>query len=93
VYLQHVYGTYYTSDTISISASSYIYGTESNCNAVITSVSSTANNISEEELEYWTPITYYDYEYEKNEYNKTVRLIDSSQADKAVENVRVLLEQ
>ena len=93
VYLQHVYGSYYTNDTLSISASSYIYGTESNCNAAVTAVSPIANNISEEELIYWTPITYHDYEQEKNEYNKTVRLIDSTQSDKAVENVRVLLEQ
>lgn len=93
LYLQHVYGSFYTSDTVTISANSFIYGTESNCNAVVTAVTAIANNISEEELVYWKPITYYDYEAEKNEYNKTVRLIDSKQIDKAVDNVRVLLEK
>jgi hypothetical protein len=94
VYLQHVYGSYFTNIDLPISASSYIYGTESNCNTVITADPiAISNNISEEELVYWKPITYHDYESEKNEYNKTVRLIDSSQSDKAVENVRVLLEQ
>lgn len=95
VLLQHVYGSYFTSETVQIdpeSHISYIYGTESNCNAVITAVTSLSNNISEEEMVYWKPITYYDYENEKNEYNKSIRLIDSSQTTKAVENLRTLLE-
>ena len=92
VYLQHVYGSFYTNDEVSISANSYIYGTESGSNAIVTSVSAVANNISEEELVYWKPITYYEYENERNEYNKSIRLIDSSQAPKAVDNLRTLLE-
>lgn len=94
VHVQHVYGAYFTSETISIGVNSYIYGTESSCNAtVLANPVAVANNISEEELNYWKPITYFDYEYEKNDYNKTVRLIDNTQADKAVDNVRVLLEK
>jgi hypothetical protein len=92
IYLQHVYGSFFTSDVINLSSSSYIYGTESNCNAVVTAVSSSANNIAEEELVYWKPITYYDFEVEKNEYNKSIRVIDSNQASVAVDNLRVLLE-
>lgn len=92
VYLQHVYGAFFTSDEVSIGSNSFIYGTESSVNAVVTSVSAVANNISEEELIYWKPITYYDYEVEKNEYNKSIRLIDSSQAPKAVDNLRTLME-
>lgn len=92
VYLQHVYGSFFTSDAITLSGSSYIYGTESECNTIVTAVSSAANNIAEEELVYWKPITYYDYEVERNEYNKSIRLIDSDQASIAVDNLRVLLE-
>lgn len=92
VYLQHVYGSFFTSDVISLSGSSYIYGTESNCNTVVTAVTAVANNIPEEELIYWKPVTYYEYESEKNEYNKSIRLIDSSQAPKAVDNLTKLLE-
>ena len=55
-------------------------------------LSSSANNIAEEELVYWKPITYYDYEVERNEYNKSIRVIDSNQASVAVDNLRVLLE-
>ena len=92
VYLQHVYGSFITNDDVSINETSYIYGTESNVNAIVTSVSAVANNITEEELIYWKPITYYDYETERNEYNKSIRLIDSAQAPKAVDNLRTLLE-
>ena len=92
VYLHHVYGSFFTSDEIILSGASYVYGTESNCNTVVTAVTSVSNNISEEELVYWKPITYYDFEVEKNEYNKSIRLIDSSQAIKAVDNLKTLLE-
>lgn len=92
VYLQHVYGSFFTSDEVSLNANSYIYGTESSVNSVVTSISAVANNIAEEELVYFRPITYYDYEVEKNEYNKSIRLIDSSQAPKAVDNLRELLD-
>lgn len=92
VYLQHVYGSFYPNEEITLNAQSYIYGTESNCNTVITAVSAVANNIQEEELNYWKPITYYDYENERNEYNKSIRLIDKDQAGIAVKNLRTLLE-
>ena len=92
VYVQHVYGTFFTSDNVSITSNSYIYGTESNVNAVVTAVTAVSNNISEEESIYWKGITYYEYENERNEYNKSIRLIDKDQSDTAVENLRVLLE-
>lgn len=93
VYLQHVYGSFYTSDEVVLSGSSYIYGTESNCNTVVTAVSAVANNLHEEELIYWKPITYYEYESEKNEFNKTIRVIDKAQAPKAVDNLKTLLKE
>lgn len=93
VYLQHVYGSFFTSDEVVLSGSSYIYGTESNCNTVVTSVTAIANNLHEEELVYWKPITYYEYEVEKNEYNKSVRLLDSRNAITAVNDLRNLLRE
>lgn len=93
VYLQHVYGSFFTSDEVVLSGSSYIYGTESNCNTVVTSVTAIANNLHEEELIYWKPITYYDFEVERNEYNKTIRVIDKSQTLKAVDNLTKLLKE
>jgi hypothetical protein len=93
VYLQHVYGSFYPSDEVVLSGSSYIYGTESRCNTVVTSATAIANNLHEEEIIYWKPITYYEYEVEKNEFNKTVRLIDKAQAPVVVDNLKTLLEE
>jgi hypothetical protein len=93
VYIRHVSGSFYTSDEVTLGANSQIYGTESGCNTVVTAVSAVSNNISEEELIYWTPITYLQYEVEKNEYNKSVRLIDKDQAQLAVDNLKELLEE
>lgn len=93
VYLQHVYGTFYTSETVMLNQNSYIYGTESNSNVTISAVSSVSNNITEEELVYWKPITYFDYEYEKNEYNKSIKVMDKDYSYTAVDNLRELLEE
>lgn len=92
LYLQHVSGTFYISDTVSLNSNSYVYGIESKANSVITSVSAVANNIAEDEIIYWKPITYYEYEVEKNEYNKSIRIMDKDNVHTAVDNLRVLLE-
>lgn len=92
VYLQHLSGSFFTSNEVSLSSSSYIYGTESETKATVSAVTSIANSIPEDELIYWKPITYYDYEFERNEYNKSIRLIDKDQADVAVNNLTTLLE-
>jgi hypothetical protein len=72
----------------------YVYGTESGINATFTNVFSAnnANTISEDELVYWTPITYYDYEYEKNEYNKSIKVMDKQYAQQASDNLKNLLK-
>lgn len=93
VYLQHLSGTYETSDTVSIEVDSYIYGTESNVNTVFTSATSVANNILPEEEIYWKAVTYFEYENEKNEYNKTIRVMDSSFGPKAAVELYELMRQ
>jgi hypothetical protein len=91
--LQHVSGTYTTSDTVTISGSSYIFGSESNSNVVFTSVTTLSNNIEDDELVYWTPVTYYDYEQSKNEFNKTIRVLESDLSSVAANNLRDLLRE
>ena len=75
-----------------MSSNSYVYGIESKANSVITSISAISNNIAEDEIIYWKPITYYEYETEKNEYNKSIRVMDKDNVYTAVDNLRVLLE-
>lgn len=61
--------------------SSYIYGNESQSNCAITSYSSLANNIVDAEQIYWSPVTIFEDEFEKNNKNKTIRLLDPARAE------------
>lgn len=93
VYVQHVSGAFNTSVTVSINANSYIYGRESTVNTVFTAVTSCSSNISEEELSYWTPVTYLEYETEKNEFNKSIRVINSDLRQTMVNNLKDLMSE
>jgi len=88
LYLQHVYGTY----SSNVAGTCYIYGTESKVNTAFTSVSVVANNIPDSEFVYWKPVTYYDYEFDKNEYNKSIKVMDSKFAQQASDNLKNLLK-
>ena len=91
VYLHHVSGNYITSDTTQIvNAVSYIYGHDSHVNTYFTGVMCTANNIPDEEVVYWEPVTYLEYETDKNEFNKTIRILDSDFKQVIADNLKDL---
>lgn len=71
----------------------HIVGETSKINSNITSMTTLTINISDNEFSYWTPIYYYDYEYEKNEANKFVKLLDARFASDASEAVRQKLQE
>ena len=85
IFVQHVNGFFQESFSVPITANSYIYGQESTVNSSFINnslgayIGSTiiAQNLSPEEEIYWVPVTYYDYENELNENNKTIRVLDS----------------
>jgi hypothetical protein len=87
IFLQHMFGTY------TGTSSGYIYGTESGSNVAFTAVNSVADNISTEEEIYWKPVTYFDYENEKNEYNRTVRVIDKTYEQKISDDLKTLMNE
>jgi hypothetical protein len=90
--IQHVSGTYLANSTVTISAGSYIYGTESKVNTHFSTTSLVINNIPEGEEMYWAPITYADFEKEINEYNKSVRIIDKRLTDTISDNLTELMK-
>lgn len=92
IYVQHVSGFYNESPTLSIN-NGYIYGTESNVNTAVTAVTTVTKNIEDDELVYWKAYSYYDYEYEKNEFNRSIRVIDKSLSRVAVDNLTELLKE
>jgi len=75
-----------------ITSNSYIYGTESGVNNAIYSSSFYAQNLLPEEVTYFSPVTYYYYEYEKNEGNKTINVVDSTYSRQIALNIKNLLK-
>jgi spore germination cell wall hydrolase CwlJ-like protein len=89
--VQHVSGTTLANTTVSITGSSYIYGQESGVNTAFTTASLLSTTIVPEEQVYWTSLTYYDYERQKNEYNKTIQILDNRYSRIIVDNIKTLL--
>lgn len=93
IFLQHVKGFYKPNIEVPISGSSKIISEESNVTATITEITVVADNIPDDEKVYWDGVSYYDYEYEKNEYNKSIRVIDSDLSPTVVKNLKDLMKE
>lgn len=93
IYVQHTIGTTVSNSTVTITSNSYIYGNESNVNSSFSNSTLIVANLADEEEVYWRPITYFDYENEKNEFNKTIRVIDNRFTDKIVQNFETIMEE
>jgi len=94
--VQHIYGDAYPAPNnpntaIVIGGSSYMYGTESGSNVTITSCSFVANNIPADVQAYYTPITYYNTEVEKNEGNKIVNMLQPTYVPGFIKNFKDLI--
>jgi hypothetical protein len=93
VFLQHITGTYLANSTVTITGNSYIYGVESQVNTAFTTSISISNNLPAAEEIYWAPVSYYQYEFEKNEFNKTIRVLDSNYAQLMSDNLKQLMKE
>lgn len=91
--IQHIYGDAFPHDTVTINANSYIYGVESSSNVQIANCTFVSNNIPVDVLAYWAPVYYYDLELEKNEGNKTIRLLQPQYVPDFLRNFKNLLSQ
>jgi hypothetical protein len=92
IYLQHMSGTFLPNNSVSISGSSYLYGEESKIETSFTAANLISKNISDEEEIYWAPVTYADFENEKNEFNKTIRVLDKRLSHTVANNLKDLLK-
>ena len=88
VTLQHMFGTV----TGTPSGSSYLYGTESMSNTVFSSATMLANNVPSLETTYWSPVYYYDYEFEINEQNKSIRVLNSQYSTQISTQLKQILK-
>lgn len=91
LFLQHIVGAY--NGTINL-GSCYVYGIESGVNTAITNTNITVvNNIPAEEEVYWKSVSYLDYEIEKNEYNKSLTILDRNNYDLIYENLKTSMAE
>lgn len=93
VKLQHISGTYLSNDSVSITGNSYISGIESNTNTAFTSSTLVSTNIPADEEVYYSPVTYFQYETDKNEFNKTIQIIDKRFSQQLSDNLKTIMEQ
>lgn len=87
VSIQHVQG--YTSG-VTITGSSFIYGTESGVNTAFTTATVLSSQITESS--YWSPVYYYDVELEKNENNKTVVVLNNQYSTQLASQLEKVLK-
>jgi hypothetical protein len=91
LYLQHLYGSYIDNDDLEIQEESNIVGTESGATSIFTETNALSSNMLAEEEIYFRSVSYFDYEAEKNEFNKSIRVFDKRYAQQAVMELRDIL--
>jgi len=93
IFIQHTSGVTLSNSTVAITTNSYIYGLESKVNTSFTSSNLVVQNISDEEEVYYKAVSYIDYETEKNEFNKTLRVLDNRVSNKVVTRFKELMTE
>jgi len=75
----------------SVPSNSFLYSLETKANTSVSSSAFLANNIPNNQVGYWSAVTYYDYEFELNENNKNIKAVANSISGKIAENLNLLL--
>ena len=88
LYLQHVSGSTVSNTNLG----GYIYGQESSVNTIFSNSSLIVDNLLPEEVTYWSPVYCYDYENAKNEYNNTIKVLDSAYSANVANGLKALLK-
>jgi len=93
VTIKHTAGTVLANDVVVVTGSSTITGTTSNAVSVVTVSTPLANNIPADEAAYWSPVTAYDVENEKNVANRSIRVLDKQFASQTARGLTDILKQ
>jgi hypothetical protein len=87
VILKHINGVWSTGNFM-------VYaGNNASINATITTANVTTWCIPQDELTYWSPVTYFEYEYEINEAKRNIQLVSSVYVNKIERDMKELLQQ
>lgn len=91
VTIQHVFDVVTSNSTLAFTANSYVYGRESTSNCVITSNTVLTEDITVYDALLWSPVTYYDYETEKNKKNENIKVLDAKATDEFIQGYREII--
>jgi Base plate wedge protein 53 len=80
-------------DVLTPNVAFQVIGADSEASATIDTYSIHQRNISSVETTYWSPVSYYDYETEKNMSNRIIYLLDSKYQFKAKEELREAMKE
>jgi hypothetical protein len=78
-------------DNIQSISTGSLFNKETGSNTTFTSQIYIANNIPADEASFWSPVTYFDYETEINEQNKSIRLLNSQYYSPMAQNLKTIL--
>ena len=85
--LQHTVGAV-SSNAVGVCT---ITGRESANSTSFTSFTVLADNITADESIYWAPVTYFQYESDVNERNKSIRVLDAGYSDQVSRQLKELM--
>ena len=93
IYVQHISGAAFPdpANNITITSSSFVYGTSSGANAQITSCTFLANNINADLVDYYAPVYYYDLENELNAGKRFIQVLNAKYQPQFTSVVKNLL--
>ena len=69
-----------------------LIGQESDYSTSITNISVVVENIPLQEMAYWSPVSFYDYEFNENEKRKSMQVVDRNYLDVAENNLKKLMK-
>lgn len=92
IILQHLVGDYFVEHWDQVQTA-LLVGRESNASTTIVNNRILSENISPEEENYWKAVTFYEHEFDKNEFNKTIRVLDSRFSRTIVNNLKDLMNK
>lgn len=78
-------------DNIQLIGSGTLNNRETGSNAIFTEQTFVANNIPADEASFWSPVTYFDYEDEINENNKSIRVMNKSYYNIMAQNMKDII--
>lgn len=92
IYLHHVSGSSIFPLIGGSNPTYYLNGRESKATTTITKTTLIQNNLLPEEEIYWSPVSYYQFELNKNAFNKTIKVLDRTYAKQVADNLESIMK-